>query len=46
LPVTDDEASALLDDVIRDNPDKQGDLAMMINQINQARRAARQQSES
>lgn len=41
LPVTDDEASALLDDIIRDNPDKQGDLALMINQINQARRAAR-----
>ena len=41
LPVTDDEASALLDDIIRDNPEKQADLAMMINQINQARRAAR-----
>jgi hypothetical protein len=46
LPVTDDEASALLDDIIRDNPDKQADLAMMINQINSARRAARQQHES
>lgn len=46
LPVTDDEASALLDDIIRDNPDKQADLAMMINQINSARRAARQQRES
>ena len=41
LPVTDDEASVLLDDIIRDNPDKQGDLAMMINQINQTRRDAR-----
>ena len=46
LSVTDDEASALLDDIIRDNPDKQADLAMMINQINSARRAARQQRES
>lgn len=40
--VTDDEASVLLDDVIRDNPDKQGSLAQMINQINQNRRAARE----
>jgi hypothetical protein len=39
--VTDDEASALLDDVIRDNPDKQAELAQMINRINQARRTAR-----
>ena len=39
--VTDDEASALLDDIIRDNPDKQPELAMMINRINQIRRAAR-----
>lgn len=44
LPVTDDEASVLLDDIIRDNPDKQGDLAMMINQINQTRRDARKKS--
>jgi hypothetical protein len=40
-PVSDDEASALLDDVIRDNPDKQAELAMLINQINQTRRASR-----
>lgn len=44
LSVIDDEVSALLDDIIRDNPDKQAELAMMINQINQVRRAARQQS--
>ena len=42
--VSDDEASALLDDVIRDNPDKQAELAHMINQINQTRRAAREKS--
>jgi hypothetical protein len=46
LTVTDDEASALLDDIIRDNPDKQAELAMMINRINTIRRAARQQHES
>jgi hypothetical protein len=39
--VTDDEASALLDDIIRDNPEKQPELAMMINRINQIRRDAR-----
>jgi hypothetical protein len=44
--VTDDEASALLDDIIRDNPEKQPELAMMINRINQIRRAARSASES
>ena len=43
MRMTDDEASALLDDIIRDNPDKQPELAMMINKINQIRRAARQQ---
>jgi len=42
--VADDEASALLDDVIRDNPDKQPELAMMINRINQIRRSARSKS--
>jgi len=42
--VADDEASAFLDDVIRDNPDKQPELAMMINRINQIRRAARSKS--
>jgi hypothetical protein len=41
--VDDDEASALLDDIIRENPDKQAELAMMINGINQIRRAARPQ---
>jgi hypothetical protein len=39
--VSDDGASALLDDIIRDNPEKQPQLAMMINRINQIRRAAR-----
>ena len=42
MSVTDDEASALLDDIIRDNPDKQSELAMMISEINQIRRAARE----
>ena len=46
LSVTDDEASALLDDIIRDNPDTQPELAMMINRINQVRRAARAKGES
>ena len=41
LSVTDDEASALLDDIIRDNPDKQAELALMINRINSIRRASR-----
>jgi hypothetical protein len=44
--VSDDEASALLDDVIRDNPEKQAELAMMINRINQIRRAARSKAKS
>jgi hypothetical protein len=39
--VGDEEASQLLDDIIRDNPDKQPELAMLINRINQARRASR-----
>jgi hypothetical protein len=39
--VTDDEASVMLDDIIRDNPSKQPELALMINRINQVRRAAR-----
>jgi hypothetical protein len=42
--VSDDAASALLDDVIRDNPEKQPELAMMINRINQIRRASRSKS--
>jgi hypothetical protein len=41
--VTDDEASVLLDDVIRDNPEKQPGLAELINGINQTRRANRDQ---
>ena len=39
--VGDDEASTMLDDIIRDNPDKHGDVAMMINRINQVRRSSR-----
>ena len=46
LSVTDDEASALLDDIIRDNPDRQADVALMINRINQIRRAARPTAEA
>ena len=46
IEVTDDEASALIDDIIRDNPDKQPELAMLINKINQTRRAARPKSAS
>jgi hypothetical protein len=42
--VNDDEASALLDDVIRDNPDKQAELAHMINRINQTRRESRERA--
>ena len=44
--VSDDGASALLDDIIRDNPEKQPQLAMMINRINQIRRAARSSAKS
>jgi hypothetical protein len=43
--VSDDEASALLDDIIRENPDRQPELARMINRINQVRRAARPSAE-
>jgi hypothetical protein len=39
--VGDEEASALLDDIIRENPDRQPELAMLINRINQVRRAGR-----
>jgi hypothetical protein len=46
MVVTDDEASALLDDIIRDNPEKQAEVALMINRINQIRRAARPKAES
>jgi hypothetical protein len=44
--VDDEAASALLDAIIRENPDKQAELAMMINGINQIRRAARPKGES
>lgn len=39
--VSDDQASALLDDIIRENPGEQPELAMMINRVNQTRRASR-----
>ncbi|HTE46081.1 MAG TPA: hypothetical protein VK636_12595 [Gemmatimonadaceae bacterium] len=41
IVVADDDASALLDDIIRDNPDKQVEVAKMINRINQIRREGR-----
>ena len=44
--VGDEEASAMLDDIIRDNPEKQPELAMMINRINQIRREPRGRAES
>jgi len=44
--VNDDGASALLDDIIRDNPEKQPELAMMINRINQIRRESRKNAKS
>jgi hypothetical protein len=43
--VGDEEASQLLDDVIRENPDRQPELAMLINKINQTRRANRTEAE-
>jgi hypothetical protein len=43
--VGDEEASQLLDDIIRENPDRQPELAMLINKINQARRANRAAAE-
>jgi hypothetical protein len=46
IVVSDEGASALLDDIIRDNPDKQAELAAMINRINQIRRAARAKAKS
>ena len=39
--VNDDEASSLLDDIIRENPERQPELALLINKINQTRRDAR-----
>ena len=44
--ISDDEASVMLDDIIRDNPEKQPELAMMINRINQIRRASRSAEKS
>jgi hypothetical protein len=44
--VDDEAASALLDEIIRENPDKQAELAMMVNGINQIRRSARPKGES
>ena len=39
--VRDDQMTTLLDDVIRENPETQPELAMMINRVNQVRRAGR-----
>jgi hypothetical protein len=39
--VNDSEMTTLLDDVIRENADMQPDLAMLINRVNQVRRAGR-----
>jgi hypothetical protein len=39
--VTDEFASALLDDIIDQNPDQSAELALMINRINQVRRKLR-----
>ncbi len=39
--VNDAEVSTLLDDVIRENPETQPELAMMINRVNHVRRAGR-----
>lgn len=39
--VTDDLASALLDDIIELNPEQSGDLALLLNKVNQVRRASR-----
>jgi len=39
--VRDSEVSALLDDVIRENPETQPELAMLINRVNQVRRSGR-----
>ena len=41
-----DGVLGILDDIIRDNPEKQPELAMMINRINQVRRASRSALES
>jgi hypothetical protein len=42
LLATDDEASTMLDDIIRDNPDKSAALGRMLHDINQVRRAKRE----
>lgn len=39
--VDDKSAEAMLDDIIRDNPEKRDELALLINQVNQTRRDAR-----
>lgn len=39
--VKDGEVSALLDDVIRENPERQPELAMLINRVNHVRRSGR-----
>ena len=42
--ITDDEASAMLDDMIRENPETQPELADLINETNKKRRASREKA--
>jgi hypothetical protein len=39
--IADTDAEALLDDLIEKNPEQQKELALLINRVNQVRRAAR-----
>jgi hypothetical protein len=39
--ITDEMAETLLDDLIGKNPDQQKELALLVNRVNQVRRAAR-----
>jgi len=41
--VRDDQMTTLLDDIIRENPETQPELAMLINRVNQVRRAGREE---
>ena len=42
--VRDDQMTTLLDDIIRENPETQPELAMLINRVNQVRRAGRSEN--
>jgi len=39
--ITDSDAEALLDDLMEKNPEQQQELALLVNRINQVRRAAK-----